>query len=400
MNRVVRIVTALLFTVVFTIAITSCSNDTEDRVVSNATMSSTSVNGSSKNCAVVLRAQQGTSYSIRVETEGSWAHFSNGETAVEGTMESTDRVVYIYLEQNNTGQSRYAAVYVRFGDGSSFDIGFEHTSYDSTIAFEREWAELPLCKSDKEYIFNTHYGKLGVKSDARNYTYCFDPEVRASIWVAYPLHQAYMTGSGNRNESSFGYDPEVSTSYQANLTRSYNGWYDRGHQLPAADRKCSQQMMDQTFYATNMTPQQYSFNQNKWGVLEGRVRNMVCADTLYVVTGAWFEGEHDSSIDNSTTDRSGNVCPTPTHYFKALLRTKRGNTGLKISEITDAVQLRAIAFWFKHANTGENTEIKSSDCISIAELEKRTGFTFFPAIDDSIEAEVKATAVPSEWGII
>ena len=389
----------LLLSVTVSIILCGCENDIQ-KIECQAYLNNETVKGESKNCAMVLRAQQGTSYTITIESEDDWAHFSGGQNSIEGVMDATNKVVYIYFDKNASGHSRAASVYVAFSYGETFTLSFTQLSYDSTIAFEREWAELPLCKSDKEYIFNTHYGKLGVKSDARNYTYCFDPEVRASIWVAYPLHQAYMTGSGNRNESSFGYDPEVSTSYQANLTRSYNGWYDRGHQLPAADRKCSQQMMDQTFYATNMTPQQYSFNQNKWGVLEGRVRNMVCADTLYVVTGAWFEGEHDSSIDNSTTDRSGNVCPTPTHYFKALLRTKRGNTGLKISEITDAVQLRAIAFWFKHANTGENTEIKSSDCISIAELEKRTGFTFFPAIDDSIEAEVKATAVPSEWGII
>ena len=70
-----------------------------------------------------------------------------------------------------------------------------------------------------------------------------------------------------------------------------------------------------------------------------------------------------------------------------------------ISDVTDANQLRAIAFWFTHANTGNDTDIKSSDCISIAELEERIGFEFFPMIDDSIEAEVKATAVPSEWGI-
>jgi endonuclease G len=158
-------------------------------------------------------------------------------------------------------------------------------------------------------------------------------------------------------------------------------------------------MMDQTFYATNMTPQQYNFNQKKWGVLEGRVRNMVCSDTLFVVTGAYFAGEHHPSIASETTDKSGNSCPTPTHYYKALLRTKKGNTGKRIDEITDANQLRAIAFWFEHENTGEDTSITSANCISVAELEQITGFVFFPMLDDVIEATVKSTKVPSEWGI-
>jgi endonuclease G len=180
---------------------------------------------------------------------------------------------------------------------------------------------------------------------------------------------------------------------------SYSGWYDRGHQIPAADRKCSQQMMDQTFYATNMTPQQANFNQNKWANLEGRVRGMVCSDTLYVVTGAYFDGQHDSSIATKTTDKSGNTCPTPSHYYKALLRTSKGNTGKRISEINEASELRGIAFWFTHSNTGENTTITSQDCISIEELERRIGFTFFPSINDSIESEVKSNIEPSVWGV-
>ena len=126
---------------------------------------------------------------------------------------------------------------------------------------------------------------------------------------------------------------------------------------------------------------------------------MICNDTLYVVTGAYFGGEHHSSIATQTTDVSGNVCPTPTYYFKALLRTKKGNTGKRIDEISDPNAVRAIAFWMQHANTGTDTNITASDCISIAQLEEITGFTFFPMLDDTIEQSVKQTKVPSEWGI-
>ncbi|MBO5882707.1 MAG: DNA/RNA non-specific endonuclease [Alistipes sp.] len=376
-----------------------CDEVSVEQIKSNAYVQTPEVKGESKNCAVVLRAQQGTSFSMTIESEGDWARFSSGLTTAEGTMETTDKIVYVYFSKNASGKSREATVHVSFGDNTSVALSFTQHSYDNSIAFVREWAELPVCKNENDYIFNTHYGTLGLDNNARNYTYCFDPSVRASLWVAYPLHSSHMTGDGNRNNSDFGYDPAVESSMQANLSRSYNGWYDRGHQLPAADRKCSQQMMDQTFYATNMTPQQSQFNQNKWGVLEGRVRNMVCSDTLYVVTGAYFKGQHDSSIDSQTTDRSGNACPTATYYYKALLRTKKGNTGKSISEITDANQLRAIAIWMRHTNSGDDTSLTKEECISIAELEEITGFSFFPMIDDAIEAEVKRTAVPSEWGI-
>ncbi|MBO5832957.1 MAG: DNA/RNA non-specific endonuclease [Alistipes sp.] len=392
-----RIVVAMCC--VFAAMLCGCEDVVVEVIKSNAYLRTEVVKGDSKNCAVVLEAQQGTSYSVSIASEGDWAKFSTENTVTEGVMESKTKVVYIYFSKNASGESRVANVDVVLG-GETFLLSFKQESYDSTIAFVRDWAELPVCKEENNYIYNTHYGEMGSKTNARNYTYCFDPKVRASLWVAYPLHKCYTSGSGNRNNSSFGFDPKVDDELQANLGRgSYNGWYDRGHQLPAADRKCSQQMMDQTFYATNMTPQQYNFNQNKWGALEGRVRNMICSDTLYVVTGAYFEGEHDSSIDSKTTDKSGNNCPTPTYYYKALLRTKKGNTGKSISEIDDAAQLRAIVFWMEHTNTGEDTNITASDCISVAELEAKIGFTLFPMLNDAIEQEVKAAAVPSEWGV-
>ena len=376
-----------------------CGDKSEvETIVSEAYIQNTEVKGDNKSCAVVLHAQQGISYTISVTSEGDWVSLLGGKKSVEGVMENQAKIVFLYFEKNPSGESRTAQVAVVFADGKSFDLSFTQHSYDASIAFERQWAELPVCKADGRYIYNTHYGLMGYKSNARNYTYCFDTKNRAALWVAYPLHSCYTMGSGIRDNRKFGYDPTVDTKYQANMgAGSYNGWYDRGHQIPAADRKCSQQMMDQTFYATNMTPQQADFNQGKWAVLEGNVRNNMCNDTLYVVTGAYFEGAHHSSIASSTTDKSGNVCPTPTHYYKALLRTKSGNTGRFISQFTDASQLCAIAVWLEHENSGSDTEFKTTDFISIAELEERTGFVFFPMIDDSIEQEVKQTKNLSQW---
>lgn len=46
-----------------------------------------------------------------------------------------------------------------------------------------------------------------------------------------------------------------------------------------------------------------------------------------------------------------------------------------------------------------DTTIRSSDCITVDELERITGFDFFPMIDDSIEASVESSINPSLWGI-
>ena len=59
-------------------------------------------------------------------------------------------------------------------------------------------------------------------------------------WVAYPLHSVYR-GSIDRTDD-FQYDPKVDYPWQPNLAAgSYRGSYDRGHQLPSADRTATRE---------------------------------------------------------------------------------------------------------------------------------------------------------------
>ena len=123
-----------------TIVAASCTDDAENRVVSNDYLKNTEVKGDSKNCAVVLRAQQGTSYSIAITSQDDWAKFSGGNTTIEGTMQNSDKVIYIYFDKNASGESRVADVAVSFSDGRRFDLSFTQHSYDNTIAVTRAWA--------------------------------------------------------------------------------------------------------------------------------------------------------------------------------------------------------------------------------------------------------------------
>ena len=252
------------------------------------------------------------------------------------------------------------------------------------------WAELPAYKDNGNFIYNFHSAEKG-SSVERNYSYCFDKSKRASCWVAYPIHTSHISGSANRNNSEFGYDPDVEWSYQANMYSSYRGSYDRGHQIAAADRRCSQAMMDQTFYATNMTPQYSTFNQKLWANLEMQIRDYACTDTLYVVTGAYFGTQWNSSIASSTTDRDGNTCPTPTHYYKVLLRTKSGRTGKSVRNCS-ASELKCVGFWLTHENNS-STSVPSSCYCSVADIEAKTGFTFFVNVPNA----PKDTFSASEW---
>lgn len=269
------------------------------------------------------------------------------------------------------------------GGGESGDTG------TPAIEGRTGWAELPAYKANSNFIYHFHSASNGT-SVVRNYSFCFDKSKRASWWVAYPLHSSYTQNNVSR-ENNFDYDPDITASYQANMYSSYRGSYDRGHQIPFADRKCSREMADQTFYATNMTPQYSTFNQKLWANLEMQVRSYACADTLYVVTGAHFGTQWNSSIASSTTDRDGNTCPTPTHYYKVLLRTKSGRTGKSVRNCS-ASELKCVGFWLTHENNS-STSVPSSCYCSVADVEAKTGLTFFVNVPNA----PKDTFSVSEW---
>lgn len=384
-------------------------DDGADGAMTSAHLSMNDLSGTATNCAVVLTAQQGMNYTARIVSGEEWCQFANDKNSVEGTItpEESPKAVFLYLSVNYTGITRHAEVYVEFANGDRYVMLLTQHSADPTIALYKEWPELPVCnkRDNVDYRFY-QVDNMGSRSNVRNYTICFDRTKKASLWVAYPLHSCYTNGSASRNDE-FVPEPTIPLQYQPTLYRSYRGWYDRGHQIAAADRKCSQEMMDQTFYWTNMTPQQSNFNQKLWASLEGKVRNTICSDTLYVVTGAYFDGVRHSSIDATTNDNAGKACPIPTHYYKLLLRTKKGNTKKAISEITDASELRAIGVFIQHFNTyiyNEETEeyyyddvLKDEYFISVNELERITGFDFFPMLDDAVEEQVESQTGRTGW---
>ncbi|HIT47535.1 MAG TPA: DNA/RNA non-specific endonuclease [Candidatus Cryptobacteroides merdipullorum] len=231
-----------------------------------------------------------------------------------------------------------------------------------------EWLELPAT-DDENLYFITHDMERGGKT-IRNYSYYYSPDDRLAVWVAYPLNRG-LIGSGGRTDE-WGYDPKVPARYQPVLFRGYDGGYDRGHQLPSADRYGSG-INETTFYFTNMTPQLGSLNQKKWADLETQIRNWSYSlDTLYVVTGADIHGATKVAYDNN-----GAACTVPEGYFKALLGYKKGGsigTGGYVG----------IAFYFEHRSY--NNDIMNQS-MTIDELEDRLGYDFFVNLPRKIGEE-------------
>ena len=259
------------------------------------------------------------------------------------------------------------------------------------------WPELPLTVANEDYLYVTHFCRVGDATHARNYTLCFDKSRRAAGWVAYPLHNVHL-GSGRPDPDPWDFDPDIAQSLQAALALgSYSGSYDRGHQIPNADRNADIRegsMCYQTFYASNATPQAHDLNAGSWADLETKVRSWArnCADTLYVVTGAWW----DPAKTQYATDRSGNRCPIPAAYFKVVARTVAGNIRTAGDRLGDypADKLKTIGFWVENSDSRANDHPRAW-VKSVAEIEALTGYRFFPTLPEAVKQQKNTTL----WGL-
>ncbi len=363
------------------------------------------------NAVLLLSGAVGSSWTAEIISGGDWVSFDRSATAEQsGTTETSGTVgkgvagtrLLVYYWPNPTPDQRSAVI--RFAYRGAEPVALELVQNSAAgnrdiyqTGKDKVWPEIPAkltantpyVKTDN-LVYVTHTAPMtdpvtGRSFNARNYTLCFDKSKFGAWWVAYPLHKVY-TGSG-RNEN-WTFDPKIPSEYQADLTHSYAGNFDRGHQIPNADRNGNLTMQAQTFYFSNMTPQNSQLNQKPWGRLEAKARDSwMCSDTLYVVTGACWR----TNTTNTTTDAAGKECPIPDNYFKVFVRTVDGDAREAGDELSRH-ECQSIGFWV--ANAGGQGEAK--DWVkSVAEIEELTGFTFFPTLPESVKRQKDAAA----WGL-
>ena len=263
---------------------------------------------------------------------------------------------------------------------------FRTATSSSTVTLNKDWLELPESPASlgSKYLVTT-YGQLN-GSDVRDYTILYDPSRYASLWTAYVYSSAYH-GSGTGN--GWAVNPQIPASKQTSVKSAYPSvdgvTYDRGHQIPNADRNADNSLQNQTYYWTNSTPQHASFNQGIWNNLENQVRSLASAtDSVYVITGPVYQtaggSETVRTFTNSTNDSK--VVPIPNYYYKVLLKVRRSG-----GTVTAA---SAIGFWFTHeAHSGENWQ---DFAVSVDEIEQKTGFNFFANLPVSVEAAAEKNA--------
>lgn len=212
----------------------------------------------------------------------------------------------------------------------------------------------------------------GVIIKHNGYQLSYSEKHEQAEWVAYPLDKSDIVYT-NRKRPFFIVDPKVKTK-SADWRNYKKSGYDKGHLCPAGDRRASKNAHDETFYTSNISPQNHEFNAGIWNKLEQKTRYWAKKyNHLYVVTGGILE-------PNLKTIGKEKVS-VPNYFYKVLL------------DYTQP-EIKAIAFLLPHK---ESSKPLSDFVVSIDELEQKTGIDFFPELPDTIENQLEASANYKNW---
>lgn len=228
-----------------------------------------------------------------------------------------------------------------------------------------------------------------------NYSVEYDTQKKCTRWSCYEL---YASNNKKNNSVSrydtqrYGYpqDPLLDKQYQWAEDPIYGSRYndqplDHGHLCPYADRYYNQQAADQTFYLTNMAPQNRDFNSGVWADMEAWVRRQVSTkgrDTLFVVKGVTVDNNNQYDIVNSKNI----AMVVPKYFYMAVLM--RNASGYK-----------ALGFWIEN-KSNQSTDL-AQYVVNIDELERLTGLDFFCNLPDDTENHIESLPldnVKRAWG--
>ncbi|XP_060106852.1 endonuclease G, mitochondrial [Heteronotia binoei] len=168
---------------------------------------------------------------------------------------------------------------------------------------------------------------LGQLRSRESYVLCYDPRSRSALWVVERLSAAGLSGASERAACDFREDDSVHEYHRASNADYRGSGFDRGHLAAAANHKWSQKAMLDTFYLSNIAPQNPHLNQNAWNNLEKYCRSLTKYNkNVYVCTGPLFlprmEGDGKMYVKYQVIGK--NHVAVPTHFFKVLILEKPG----------------------------------------------------------------------------
>ena len=222
----------------------------------------------------------------------------------------------------------------------------------------------------------TKYGVPGTDGDLlcrKGYLLAHDPYCLSPIWVAEHLTSQKASGTLTRKDS-FKADPDLKKGERAELTDYKGSGYDRGHMAPSGDMAWDADAMQESFYLSNMVPQNPNMNEQIWKNLEDKIRQWaIDRGELYIYTGPIYDADEVDTIGDNQ------VC-IPTRIYKIVYDPNRvdaitfimPNEPLNISDLPDYI-------------------------VSIHDVEKQTGLDFLNSLNKTVENDVETKIAEGLW---
>lgn len=243
---------------------------------------------------------------------------------------------------------------------SLFRKNDQETIRKANTCADTERMEIPQIEEDQQ----------GQIIQRTGYTLSYNTKTRTPQWVAWELTKDETHGDAKRN-NEFLPDPQIIGTKVDTYDYSHSG-YDRGHMAPAGDMKWSEEAMQESFYMSNICPQDRNLNKGNWNDLEMKTREWARRyGKVFVICGPVYQkGENVEYIGK-------NRVSVPHLFFKAILLYKKGTP-------------LAIGFLFKNKASHQPL---TDYLVSIDELEELTGMDFFSALPDEQEEQIEKITV-------
>lgn len=216
-------------------------------------------------------------------------------------------------------------------------------------------------------IFHSYCGEL---VHHKYYTLSYLEEHEQAEWVTYSIGPDFLKSNANRS-NKFKEDPLVSTG-SAKLSDYVGSGFDRGHLVPAGDMTFSNEAMNESFYMSNISPQDPSFNRGIWKKLETQVRAWGNKFKIIVVTGGVFTENTNTTIGNSEVT-------VPREFFKIIYAPKNGEM-----------------IGFLIPNEKLNVELISL-LKTVDEIETITGTNYFENLPEELQKQLESQINMNFW---
>ena len=204
------------------------------------------------------------------------------------------------------------------------------------------------------------------------YTLSYNESAEQADWVAYELKKENI--KNNDFKRPYFIEDKKVASHSADWRNYKNSGYDKGHLCPAGDMDFDLNAYNDTFYTSNISPQNHDFNAGIWNRLEQKVRFWAQRyDGVIVITGG--------VLKNTSKTIGHEKVVVPNYFYKIIFENEPNKH-------------KMIAFLMPNE---KSNKALYQYVVSVDGIKKRTGIHFFPNLEDALETKLEKSNDSKAW---